>query len=173
MFDPYKGYYGCGWFVTKFDGHLCQSHAGRIGGYATNIARYPEDRACIIILSNLGSTPLNHITRNTEVILFGRDYTMPVKKASYRPSLETLEKFTGLYDLQGLSLEMVLKKETLLVNMQGLPEIRTIPLSENEFEIPDMDAIVTFRRNSSHDFFNLILNMGSVNMLGEKAEQHR
>jgi CubicO group peptidase (beta-lactamase class C family) len=170
LFKPYKGYYGCGWFTTEYEGHLCHSHAGRIGGFPVNIARYPEDGACIIVLSNLDSTPLNDVARNAEAMLFDRDGRLPGRRRSYTPSPESLERWAGTYDLQGLTFKVSAERSGLIVIMQGLPEIRTVPLSENEFGIPAMDAVLSFRENDAGHGVSIFLNMGSVNMLGVRKQ---
>jgi D-alanyl-D-alanine carboxypeptidase len=45
--------YGLGWFVGKTNGHPYTLHSGAIvGGHATAVVRYPQDRLAVIVLSN-------------------------------------------------------------------------------------------------------------------------
>ncbi len=44
--------YAYGWIVGQQNGHPVVTHAGSIGGYASFLIRYPEDKISIILLSN-------------------------------------------------------------------------------------------------------------------------
>jgi CubicO group peptidase (beta-lactamase class C family) len=57
MFTPWidtgQGFaYGYGWEIGQVAGHPAQTHAGTVPGFASFIARFPEDDAAVIILSN-------------------------------------------------------------------------------------------------------------------------
>ena len=45
--------YGLGWEVQKWNGKRVVSHSGGINGFATELMRFPDDDAVIIVLSNL------------------------------------------------------------------------------------------------------------------------
>jgi len=45
--------------------------------FATHFARYPGDRACVIVLSNLESAPAGRISDALAAILFGKPYDEP------------------------------------------------------------------------------------------------
>jgi len=53
--------YGYGWMVGLEDGRRIITHGGGIEGFVTNIARYPEDKTVIIILSNQQYTSIGII----------------------------------------------------------------------------------------------------------------
>jgi CubicO group peptidase (beta-lactamase class C family) len=58
MFAPVLNNYAYGWAVEKQDSHLRIAHGGGIDGFNTYIARYPDDRLTVIVLSNHnGPTP--------------------------------------------------------------------------------------------------------------------
>jgi CubicO group peptidase (beta-lactamase class C family) len=53
IFSEYIGWsYGYGWFVGKESNHREVSHRGFIDGFVSILARYPDDKVTIIILSN-------------------------------------------------------------------------------------------------------------------------
>lgn len=116
--------------------------------------------------SNLGTAPLNDITRNLDSQLFDGEDAFPVEDKTYVPAEASLKKIAGTYDLQGLILELKGKDGRLFLKMQGLPEISTIALSDTEFSVPAMDARITFIQEETRAQYSLILNMGSVNMKG-------
>jgi CubicO group peptidase (beta-lactamase class C family) len=52
-FKAKDGKYGYGWFSYTLYDQPCISHAGGIPGFYSNMAFYPEEDLCIIILSNI------------------------------------------------------------------------------------------------------------------------
>jgi CubicO group peptidase (beta-lactamase class C family) len=55
MWTPYLNEYGYGWMISNVGGRRRIHHPGLIDGFATAIARYPDDHLTIIVLSNMSS----------------------------------------------------------------------------------------------------------------------
>jgi CubicO group peptidase (beta-lactamase class C family) len=55
MFTPLLENYAYGWKVAHLGDHLQIAHPGLIDGFATYIARYPDDHVTVIVLSNMDS----------------------------------------------------------------------------------------------------------------------
>ena len=53
MWTPFLRDYGYGWWIANFNGHREISHPGLIDGFATLIARYPDDQVTVIVLCNM------------------------------------------------------------------------------------------------------------------------
>jgi CubicO group peptidase (beta-lactamase class C family) len=53
LWTPFLGNYGLGWKLATVNGHRVVYHPGNIQGFATFIARYPDDGVIVIVLSNL------------------------------------------------------------------------------------------------------------------------
>jgi CubicO group peptidase (beta-lactamase class C family) len=53
MFTPVQGGYGYGWWVTSAFGRRAISHTGYMTGFSNYIVRFPDERVCVIVLSNL------------------------------------------------------------------------------------------------------------------------
>jgi CubicO group peptidase (beta-lactamase class C family) len=53
MFTPGNGSYGYGWKIDQPNGSLRISHAGNMTGVSNFVARYPDQRVTIIVLSNM------------------------------------------------------------------------------------------------------------------------
>lgn len=53
--------YAMGWMVAPYRGHLMLVHGGGIDGFTATVCLMPQDDFGIVILSNLGGTPLTSI----------------------------------------------------------------------------------------------------------------
>jgi CubicO group peptidase (beta-lactamase class C family) len=71
MFTPFKGQYGLGWKILNMYNRRVISHPGLVTGFSAYIARYPDDRVTIIVLSNLQSAPSEQIGIGLAGIVFG------------------------------------------------------------------------------------------------------
>ena len=58
LFYPF---YGMGWRVTSYRGHLLVSHGGAIMGFSALAAFLPRDGLAIVLLNNLEDAPVNSI----------------------------------------------------------------------------------------------------------------
>ncbi len=45
--------YGAGWYTEELNGRHVLGHGGSVGGYSTNLTRFPDDHLTVIILTNL------------------------------------------------------------------------------------------------------------------------
>jgi len=57
MYTPFKENYAYGWRVRTEGNRKRIEHTGSVPGFSAFILRFPDDRVCIIVLSN--STPVN------------------------------------------------------------------------------------------------------------------
>lgn len=80
MFTPFKSNYAYGWSVRDLFDRKLIGHSGGINGFVTNIARFPDEDACIIVLSNLDRSQMSKISLDLAAILFGEPYELPIKK---------------------------------------------------------------------------------------------
>ena len=69
MYTPFKDNYGYGWFVRTERSRKRIDHDGGVPGFSTTIRRFPDDRVCIIVLSNLGED-VEPIAADLEAIVF-------------------------------------------------------------------------------------------------------
>ncbi len=64
--------HGYGWFVTKENGRTQYSHQGGSPGFSTMIARYPETKTTIVLLSNLSTGEIGRITGELADVVIGK-----------------------------------------------------------------------------------------------------
>jgi hypothetical protein len=59
------------WEIYRLKHHrIKQQHAGQIFGFTSCLARFPNDNACIIVLSNLEETSIDDLIDRLTDILF-------------------------------------------------------------------------------------------------------
>ena len=63
--------HGYGWFIGRDKGWLQHTHEGGFPGFATMVARYPETRSTIILLSNLSTPEIAKINSGLSALLLG------------------------------------------------------------------------------------------------------
>ncbi len=71
MFTPFLRDYALGWEVDRPGDRLRISHPGMIDGFATYIARYPDDHVTVIVLGNLDSADAAGIGDYLASLVFG------------------------------------------------------------------------------------------------------
>jgi CubicO group peptidase (beta-lactamase class C family) len=75
IFSPFKSDYAYGWIVTKRDNRRYIGHGGGINGFSTSINRYPDDKVCIIVLSNMEGSVVGTAARELAAIVLGEKAT--------------------------------------------------------------------------------------------------
>jgi CubicO group peptidase (beta-lactamase class C family) len=70
---PYlaEALYGYGWAISQPSGYRVIEHDGLVPGFASDLARYPEKPATIIVLSNVDTSDPSHILKVLAATLFG------------------------------------------------------------------------------------------------------
>jgi CubicO group peptidase (beta-lactamase class C family) len=85
MFTPVKNGYGYGWGINKQFGLTRIEHGGGINGFATFIARYPEAKAVVIVLSNFAQARTQNIATELAKLALADKMTLP---AAVKPDNE-------------------------------------------------------------------------------------
>ncbi len=77
MFTPFLNGYGYAWGIGTIFELKRISHNGGINGFVTHIGRFPEEDACVIILSNQANAKMRDIVKDVTAILFDQPYELP------------------------------------------------------------------------------------------------
>jgi CubicO group peptidase (beta-lactamase class C family) len=70
-------WWGLGWRIEKVRSHLFMSHSGGNNGFSAEFARFPEEHATIVVLSNFGFTDVTALRAAIARIVFHGKYTTP------------------------------------------------------------------------------------------------
>lgn len=162
MFTPVKGNYAYGWGVGKRGNHASISHGGGIYGFATHIARYPDDRVTVVVLSNVEGASAGAVSSNLSAIAFGEPYTLPKeRKAIVLPS-QTLDKYVGEYQLlPNATITVTNEAGKLFMLLTGRQQnLELFPESENDFFLKVVDAQIKFETDASGKVTRLIFKQG-------------
>jgi D-alanyl-D-alanine carboxypeptidase len=81
--------YGFGWGVNEVYGHRKLGHGGGINGFSTMIARYPDDRLAVIVLSNTAGANVGSVESRIAKVMLGIEdrpaADLPTEEALLRP----------------------------------------------------------------------------------------
>jgi CubicO group peptidase (beta-lactamase class C family) len=68
-------WWGLGWRIETVRSHVVMSHSGGNNGFTAEFARFPEEHATIVVLSNFGFTDVTAMRAAIARIVFHRKYT--------------------------------------------------------------------------------------------------
>lgn len=166
MFTPFKSNYAYGWSVSKRGNRNSISHGGGIYGFATHIARFPDDRVTVVVLSNVQGSSAGAVSNNLSAIAFGEPYTLPkVRKAITLPTA-VLDKYVGEYQLMpNVTVTVTNDGGRVFVRLTGQQPLEMFPESEKDFFLKVVDAQITFETDASGKVTRLLFKQGGGNGL--------
>ena len=125
---------GLGLLSIPFYDKKAIGHNGRIDGFESSMAYFPDEKVSIAYLSNGVNYAFNDIMIGVLSIYFGKDYDLPQFKPALELSSEELEPYLGIYGSPGFPLKITIsKKENQLMGQAtGQP---AFPLEASEKDI--------------------------------------
>lgn len=171
MFTVVKNNYGYGWSIAKRDGRTMIGHGGGIDGFSTMIARYPEQKAAVIVLSNVEQVNAGRIATGLSALLFGEAVEMPKQFIEITLPAEALDKFTGVYEITpSFRLTVTREGNGLITQATGQGKIPIFPESESKFFARLMEAQITFEKGPDGKVNKLIIHQGGRNTPAKRVE---
>lgn len=173
IFTPWKGEagYGFGWGISKKFDRREISHGGGIYGFATQIARYPDDRVTVVVLSNIQSAPAGTIADNLAAIVFGAAYETPKERIAIALDQKILEKYTGEYQIgTNIVIAITLEDGKLMGQLGGQGKFSLLPESETEFFSKDVNAQIVFIKDPNGQVTGFTLKQGGSSNPAKKIK---
>lgn len=100
MFVPGKQNYGYGWTISNTRrGTRVIQHSGGNDIVHADLKVFPEDKAAIVMLTNMAEWPAAHVTEHLAQILFDEPFPQPPKIAPVTVTPEALTTCAGRYKL--------------------------------------------------------------------------
>ncbi len=173
IFTPWKGEagYAYGWGIGKKFGHREISHGGGIYGFATQIARYPDDRVTVVVLSNIQAAPAGQIANNLAAIIFGAAYEIPKERKIISLDQKVMEKYVGEYQIgTNIMVAITLENGKLMGQLGGQGKFSLAPESETEFYSKDVNAQIVFIKDAAGLVTGFALKQGGGNTPAKKVK---
>ena len=156
--------YGMGWMLREWEGRAVVEHGGNIDGFAASVAMLPEEQLGMVLLTNVGYTPLQGtaMTQVWEALL--TDAYLPVDPSSG----EDFSAFVGEYisTIPGMkeNFSVEQKDGKLAVDVPGQMLYTLEPPDEDGwryFEATD-EVAVSFDTNEAGEVIALRLHQGGM-----------
>lgn len=161
MFTPGLNDYAYGWAVEKQGTHARIGHGGGIEGFNTFIARYPDDKVTVIVLSNHSGPTPGRLAAELARITFGEAVEAPRAHSEVKIDPAVFDAYAGRYELAP---DFVLRfwrgGETFWTQATGQGKAQIFPESEVKFFLKVTDAQVTFVKDASGKVTHLVLHQG-------------
>ena len=129
---------GLGWVIDR-EGRYW--HNGGTGGFHAFVGFDPKTRRGIVILAATSTSLVDHLANSLYKILANEPPT-PVKF----PTPAQLAPLAGNYDFTGTALVITAVGKRLYIEGPGEPKHRLLPLSETEFFLEPLQAVVVFQK---------------------------
>lgn len=128
--------YSYGWFIREKQSGRPKAyyHGGGSFGVSALMARYPEEKLCIIILSNISVLPVNQIWSDIESIVLGKPFEMPAVRTSLSIVSKTIQSIAGTYAAtNGMQLTLTANNGKLFAKMGNNPPFELFQESSLKF----------------------------------------
>lgn len=172
MFTPFKDGYAYGWSIGSFAGHRNIRHGGGINGFTTDISRFPDDDACIIVLNNFSTGFVPEISDALAGCLFGQPVEKPKAKAVVKLPAEVLDAYQGRYQPDGLPVVFTITRDgdRLFVQVPQQPRALLLAESETTFFMKSVSFDLTFHKDSSGRVTHFVLVQGKRETIAKRLE---
>jgi CubicO group peptidase (beta-lactamase class C family) len=172
MFTPEKGGYGYGWMIgTRLDRPVI-AHGGGIYGFAAHIARYPDDRVTVIVLSNVEGAAAGRTANDLAAIVFGVPYEIPRERTSIAVEPGVLDRYVGRYRIAAPPIDVVVTRDEgrLVADIGGQMKLALDAESDTVFFSRDVSAEMTFVTDAAGRVTGLMLRMGGGELPAERVK---
>jgi hypothetical protein len=172
MFTPNKGGWGLGPDLAGQEETVNFKHSGANEGFRCYMVAFAKTGQGIVVMTNSdnGTRLAMEIIRTVAYHFNWPDYK-PVKRnlAEIRP--ETLENYTGLYELEtGIRIEINVSGNGLLLKFPGEQRLTFLPSSEDSFFDTSSEIELRFKSNGSDKSEQLLLIFGAHEITGNLIE---
>jgi D-alanyl-D-alanine carboxypeptidase len=169
MWTPVKNEYGYGWSIGKAHQHKQIAHGGGINGFSTFIARYPDDDAVVIVLSNNERANTGAIAGGLSGILFGEKVDLPWDRKEVSIDAKILDRYVGSYLAGPMTIAITSENGHLMIEPKGQGKLEAFATSETEFFLKQVDATLTFTLGSDNKATEVRVVQGGSPMVAKRV----
>lgn len=139
--------FGLGIFKFPFYDAYAFGHGGRIDGFETNLAYFPESKTAVAVCANGIGMDMNDLMIGVLSCWFGKSYDFPVyDRPSVVVPIEELKRVVGNYVSDQLPLQISLRLEgqQLMAQATGQSAFPLTPLGPGVFEFEPARIVIEF-----------------------------
>jgi CubicO group peptidase (beta-lactamase class C family) len=170
MYTPVKNNYGYGWMIEDWSGHKMIGHGGGVNGFATYIARFPNDDAFVVLLGNSERAASGRLAKDVATILFGGNVEPPKERKAVQVSSAVLDRYVGRYDSPVLKFDVKNDNGALVVQTIGQGPLKVTPMAEDRFFQNQVDAEIQFVMGDGGKAKELVLYQGGGTLRAKRVE---
>lgn len=148
-FDPNNWNYANGWWVSNHFNRRVQWHRGNVAGFFGIIARYPEERLFVTVLSNTQGTQVRAVANELAAIAFGEKYELPRERKKIEINPATYDAYVGKYERLNQVVNITRDGNRLLIQIPGPPPFEIFPESAMSFFSGSGEIVVTFSKDDN------------------------
>ncbi|HJW37781.1 MAG TPA: serine hydrolase [Candidatus Udaeobacter sp.] len=150
--------YGFGWRISKTDsGHPLLEHGGAWQGFASYIARYPDDRLGVAVLCNRAGASASYMAKR--IAAFYVQSLAPQVHTTIKIDPAILNEFAGDYRLEDrFTINVSIVGDRLETTWLG-EKIALVPESETDFFEEDSDRTFRFVKDATGNVTSLIISV--------------
>jgi CubicO group peptidase (beta-lactamase class C family) len=149
--------YGFGWALGKAAGHKLIEHGGAWQGFTTHIARYPDDRLTVIVLTNAAHGDPGQIAH--QVAWLRKPELKPKDRKAIALDPKILDAYVGTYELsREMKLKITRDNGKLMLRPTGRDKVELLAESTTEFFLNDSEVAITFVKDEKGTTTRLILH---------------
>lgn len=154
--------YGYGWVMGEYEGHPIQQHNGGINGFASQVARLPEDHAYVAILVNTEAPTFNGDLLATKINAIAVGQPLP-EPGAYTMTEAQLDRFVGTYEADSTNVRYITREgDKLFSQRKGAGPLELFPTSDSTFAFLGRAARLTFGRTPSGKFDSVTINQSGL-----------
>jgi CubicO group peptidase (beta-lactamase class C family) len=173
MFTPGKGDVGYGWFIKQDFNRQLVTQAGLNSGFAAQIIRYPEEKVCIILLSNFESAApyLARAGHDLAAILFGEQVELQRSRVAAKVDTKIYDAYVGEYEFGPNRLITITREgDRLFAQRAGGPRDEILPENEMTFFLTVADVQLSFVKDDAGKVTGMILRANGQEFRGKKTK---
>jgi CubicO group peptidase (beta-lactamase class C family) len=165
------GKIGLNWLITPAGADTIVWHNGGTGGYRTFVGFVPSRKVGVVVLTNSGGAGADDIGMHLlspALPLAPAPDPVP-QRTAVDVSPDVLARYVGRYQLApNFILDITVRDGALYVHPTAQPVLRLWAESETRFFLKEVDAVITFERDTSGAVPRLVLHQNGQNMPGSR-----
>ena len=164
--------YALGVSVFERYGRNTIGHDGRVSGFSSDAAHYPDEDTSIVVLSNVQSVARDVIRNRVAAVVFGEEQAPWIAPPLATTAAEDLQPLAGEYQFgPGLVVTVSVRGERLLARANQGGESELIPLQDGRWVSRMLYTIVDFERNDEGAVDRLVWGGGEGAPRGQRKSE--